>query len=52
MTLPELCERLKMLDEVLLVELLGLSSEDIVNAFQDIIEDNIDYLLGELEENE
>lgn len=52
MTLPELCERLKMLDEVLLVELLGLSSEDIVNTFIDIIEDNADYLIGELEEHE
>lgn len=52
MTLPELCERLKMLDEVLLIELLGLTSETIVNAFPDIIEDNADYLIGELEEHE
>ena len=52
MTLPELCDKLRSVDEVLLVELLGLNSSDLVNAFLDIIEEQADRLLGELEEYE
>lgn len=41
-------EQLKQLDEVSLLELLGLSSEDLVERFADIIEDKQDRLNYEL----
>ena len=36
-TITDLCERLKRIDEVTLMELLHLRSEDIVDRFEDII---------------
>lgn len=44
LTLREILERLKSLDEVELCDILGLSSEDIVERFADIIEDKMDKL--------
>ena len=35
----ELAEKLKQLDEVLLLEVLEISSEDLVDRFMDFIED-------------
>ena len=54
LTLPELKERLKRLDEISLLELLGLTSEDLVESFEDIIENNYLQLLKEVdwEEND
>jgi hypothetical protein len=52
LTLEELRERLKSLDEVMLVELLGLTSEDLVKAFSDLIEENADQLLTEVDWDE
>ena len=52
MNKQELIERLRDLDEVLLVELLGVNSTDIVDAFLDKIEDNIDYLRKEIQDEE
>lgn len=49
-TLNHLLERLKQLDEVTLVELLELTSEDIVDKFTDLIEDNKEVLASELED--
>jgi tetrahydromethanopterin S-methyltransferase subunit B len=43
-TFKELCENLKEIDEVTLLEILDISSEDIVYHFQDKIEDKIDEL--------
>ena len=43
-TIPEILERLKRLDELTLIEELGLTSEDIVDRFSDIIEDQADRL--------
>ena len=44
--LNELCEKLiEQVDEVDLVDVLELSTEDLVNAFQDKIEDNYLTLL-------
>lgn len=48
-TVPELKEWLITLDEVTLLELLGLTSEDLVDRFEDLIEDNFDRLLTEKE---
>ena len=44
LTLPEINERLKQLDEVTLLEILGVTSEDLVDRFSDVIEDKIDKL--------
>ena len=54
LTLEELRERLKSLDEVSLLELLCINSEDLVKAFSDYIEDNCESLINEVdwEENE
>ena len=39
LTFNDLKDRLKALDEVTLLELLDLKSEDIVDRFEDLIED-------------
>ena len=49
LTLPELKERLKSLDEVILLELLDVASEDLVETFSDIIENNYNRLLKEVD---
>mgnify|MGYP003348217253 FL=1 len=46
--LHEIKERLKALDEVSLLELLEISSEDIVEMFGERIEDNADKLEREV----
>ena len=50
LTLEELKGRLKQLDEVILVDVLQLESEDIVNRFEDVIERNFYNLETQLEE--
>ncbi len=57
LTLNELCERLKHIDEISLMEVLEINSEEIVDRFIDKIEDRMDDLqldfeaeLDELEE--
>jgi hypothetical protein len=53
MTFKDLCYRLaNRLDEITLMELLEVTSEDLVQKFSDRIEDNYDYLVSELEEFE
>ena len=49
MTFLELCDRLKQLDEVLLLEVLEINSGQIVGRFQDVVEDKRDYLEEDLE---
>jgi hypothetical protein len=44
LTLTEIQERLKQLDEITLMELLEISSEDLVDRFIDLIEDRADEL--------
>lgn len=43
-TYIDLVERLKRLDEITLLELLEITSEDLVDRFADIIEDMYDKL--------
>ena len=50
LTLEELKDRLKQLDEVILVDVLQLESGDIVNRFGDVIERNFYNLEMQLEE--
>jgi hypothetical protein len=50
-TLEELCELLKeRVDPELLIEELGLSSEDIVNRFEDLIEIRFNRLVKLIED--
>lgn len=48
LTLEEVKERLAMLDEITLMELLDIHSDELVEAFEDKIEDNIDKLAKEV----
>ena len=49
-TFHELKDRLKQIDEVSLLEVLGLTSEDLVERCSDIIEDQYETLAKEFEE--
>ena len=49
MTLSELKAELEKVEETLLVELLGLNSSMIVEAFEDIIIDKFETLENEIE---
>ena len=48
-TFEELKEALKRLDEVTLLELLGIQSDDLVDRFDDVIEKKQEYLIKELD---
>ena len=45
LTLEELKERLSRFDEVTLLEMLGVDSEELVEAFSDLIESKYDKLI-------
>jgi len=49
MTFNELCERLKELEETLLLEVLDINSHQIVDRFHDLVEEKRDYLEDDLE---
>jgi hypothetical protein len=49
MTFVELCDRLKQLEETLLLEVLDINSGQIVDRFQDVVEDKRDYIEEDLE---
>ena len=48
LTLVELKEKLMQFDELDLIELLGLTSEDILERFEDIVEDKFEILQKEI----
>lgn len=50
LTIPELQERLKKLEETILLEVLEINSEEIVERFVDKIEDKFDELSDDFEE--
>jgi hypothetical protein len=52
MSNDELIEKLRQVDEVTLIELLDIDSDNIVDAFLDQIEDNQNTLRRYLDENE
>lgn len=45
----ELLDALKHTEETLLLELLDITSEDIVDAFLDRIEERLSYLYGQIQ---
>jgi len=49
-TYKELLKRLTQEEETSLLELLEITSEDIVARFEDLIEDRADWLLDELDD--
>lgn len=52
MLLVELCEKLKELDEITLMERLKTNSEELVERYIDVIEENYDSLIEEFDEPE
>lgn len=52
MTLEDIKKSLVKLDEITLLEVLGITSEDLVNRFEDFIENHADSLEEDLEEDE
>lgn len=48
-TFEELKEKLQRVDEVTLLELLEIRSDDIVERFEDLIEEQQDKLMREIE---
>lgn len=52
LTLEELKEKLAdRLDEITLLELLGITSYDLVERFSDVIEDHYDKLMKEIDDD-
>lgn len=51
-TIEELKEKLKRLDEVELLDILGVTSEEIVEAFEYLVEEKQDKLKKELIDDE
>jgi len=51
LTLNELCERLKHIDEISLMEVLEINSDEIVDRFVDKIEERIDDLQLDLKQS-
>ena len=49
MTFTELCEKLKEIEETLLLELLNINSSQIVDRFEDVVEERRDYIEEDLE---
>lgn len=49
MTFTDLCNRLKQVEETILVELLDIHSDQIVDRFHDLIEAKREYLEEDLE---
>jgi len=50
-TFEEICEDLINIDEISLLEILGISSEDLVMRFKDLIEDKFEYFQTDLEDD-
>lgn len=49
LTLHELQDRLKEIDEISILEILNISTEDLVNMFEDKIEQNYDTLVKDFD---
>jgi len=49
LTINELKEKLMQFDEVDIIELLNLTTEDVLDRFEDVVEDNYDKLIKEIE---
>jgi ribosome assembly protein YihI (activator of Der GTPase) len=52
LTILDLFENLKRLDEISLMEILGITSEELVDRFEDRIEAMFDQLVDEIDDTE
>jgi len=52
LTIPDIKEKLKLLDEITLLEMLNVSSEELIERFSDIVEDRADELEEEIKDDE
>jgi hypothetical protein len=52
MTLVELKNKLKRLDETILCEILNITSEELVDRFEDLIEEHFDELEEDLDDED
>ena len=52
LTLRDISERLKCVDEVSLLEILDIHSDELVDRFQDRIEEKIDNFVEDLEDTD
>ena len=52
LTIDELCEKLKWLDELSLIDILDIDSEQIIERFIDKIEEQQDALRGDWEDEQ
>lgn len=50
LTLVELCDKLKEIEETILLEKLNITSEDLVVKFEDLIEESFDKFSEEYED--
>ena len=50
LTFTDVCDRLKQQDEISVLEVLEITSEDLVDRFTDKIENKLDYFLEDLED--
>ena len=52
LTIPDIKEKLKLLDEITLLEMLNVNSEELIERFSDIVEDRADELEEEIKDDE
>ena len=52
LTFNEVCEQLEKLDEITLLETLDITSKEIVNKFEDKIEENFEELSEDLDDTQ
>jgi hypothetical protein len=50
LTFTDVCDRLKQQDEISVLEVLEITSEELVDRFNDKIESKIDYFMEDLED--
>lgn len=50
LTFTDVCDRLKQQDEISVLEVLEITSEELVDRFKDKVENKLDYFLEDLED--
>lgn len=50
LTFADVCDRLKQQDEISVLEVLEINSEELVDRFRDRVEEKFDYLVEDLED--
>ena len=50
LTFTDVCDRLKQQDEISVLEVLEITSEELVDRFSDKVESKLDYFMEDLED--